>query len=269
MVLISVGFKLIIKQVFHNFRKIIGMKRLLSCLIVLGLCLLVSGQIVESFNYQTIVHNSHGKPVASRVVTFRCSILSGNDYDSVIYSENHKAKTDKRGLVTLKIGNGTEETGDFKHVDWSSDKYFLKVETDTTGKTNYTEMGITQILVVSKTFPVETSKDSSLSTEDKLFISRKYIGKFLDYRQTGPKDENGPNIIWIKTTMESTYGKISAYGKKCQFSAGNNLYIRRSYYSPGLISGYWFYQIENDNNIYYRLSDFQYDRKVKVESFFK
>jgi hypothetical protein len=91
----------------------------------------------------------------------------------------------------------------------------------------------------------------------------------VDYRQTGPSDSNGLNLIWIKTTLDKTFGKISAFGKKCEFSVDDKLYIKRTYYSPGVVSGYWVYQIENDSSVYYRLTDFQHDRKVSVETWFK
>ena len=110
-------------------------------------------------------------------------------------------------------------------------------------------------------------KSSSLLQEDEFFVTRKYIGNFLDYRQTGPDTFGAPHLIWIKTTMDSTYGKVSAYSKKCEFSAGDRLYLRRVYFSPG-ISGYWMYQIENDASVYYRVSEFQYDNKVLVQTWF-
>jgi len=34
-------------------------------------------------------------------------------------------------------------------------------------------------------------------------------------------------------------------------------------------SGYWIYQIENDSSTYYRLSEFQYDKKVYIETLFR
>jgi hypothetical protein len=104
--------------------------------------------------------------------------------------------------------------------------------------------------------------------EEKLFVNRKFVGTFVDYRHTGPNTLNGPNIIWIKTSLESIYGKISAYGKKCKFSVGDRLYLRRSNFSPGGVSGYWVYQIENDSAVYYKATDFQHDRKVSIETIF-
>jgi hypothetical protein len=111
-------------------------------------------------------------------------------------------------------------------------------------------------------------KTSSILEADEILITRKYIGNFIEYRHTGPDTFDGPNIIWIKTTLDNTYGKISAYGKKCDFSAGDRIYLKRSYYTPGTVSGYWIYQVENDSSVYYRASDYQYDKKVLIQSWF-
>jgi hypothetical protein len=104
--------------------------------------------------------------------------------------------------------------------------------------------------------------------DEEFFISRKYVGVFLDYRQTGPDDLAGPNLIWIKTSMEDQYGKISAYGKKCDFTVGERLFLRRTLYDPGIGAGFWEYTIENDSAVSYKATDFQYDHKVLTETIF-
>jgi hypothetical protein len=113
-----------------------------------------------------------------------------------------------------------------------------------------------------------TTRQSSIQ-EDELMLTRKYVGNFVDYRQHIPEKFGEPKLIWIKTTMDSVYGKISAYGQKCEFSEGERLFVRRVYFSPGGAFGYWNYQIEaDDSRISYRLSDFQHDRKVFVQEWF-
>lgn len=111
-------------------------------------------------------------------------------------------------------------------------------------------------------------RSSSSLEEDELLITRKFVGVYMDYRHTGPESFAGPNIIWIKTSMDNTFGKISAYGKKCDFSPGDRLYIRRIYYTPGGVFGYWEYQIENDSSIYYKVSEFQHDNEVSITTWF-
>jgi hypothetical protein len=113
-------------------------------------------------------------------------------------------------------------------------------------------------------------KQFSLSdNEDEMIISRKYIGNFIEYRYTGSEDIAGPNIIWIKTTMENQYGKISALGKNCEFKKGDRLYLKRRLYDPGIGAGYWIFYIENDFSVSYEATDFQNDHKISTESIFQ
>ena len=245
------------------------MKILLLSILAFALSLLIEGQQPESFNYQAIVYNAEGGVVSNQPVSVRVSILAGSAYDSVVYIEKHNVTTSQAGLFSINIGTGTDKSGSFDAIDWGMEKYFLKIETDITGGSDYKEIATTQILNVPFASTLKSSKTPSETIiEDKLFISRKYVGNFVDYRQTGPKTYNGPNLIWIKTTMDATFGKISAYGKKCQFKVGDKLYLKRAYFSPGGIFGYWVYQIENDSSVYYRLTDFQHDRKVYAETWF-
>jgi hypothetical protein len=113
-----------------------------------------------------------------------------------------------------------------------------------------------------------TSKQSGVK-EDSLILTRKYVGNFIEYRQHIPEKFGEPYLIWIKTTMDSTYGKISAYSERCDFKMGDRLYIKRIQLSPGPVSTYWEYQIESDDNrIIYKLSEYQHDRKNLIQNWF-
>jgi len=126
------------------------------------------------------------------------------------------------------------------------------------------------VLVLVLTVSCSSSKKASSGiNEDELIITRKYVGVFMDYRHTGPENYDGPNIIWVKTSMEDVYGKISAYGKKCEFAEGDRLYLRRTFYSPGIVSGYWVYTLENDSSVSYRATDLQHDREVFIKTWFE
>ena len=113
-----------------------------------------------------------------------------------------------------------------------------------------------------------STKQSDIQ-EDSLIITRKYVGNFVEYRQHIPEKFGEPFLIWIKTTMDSTYGKISAYSERCDFKPGDRLYIKRIQLSPGPVSTYWEYQIESDDNsVSYKLSEFQHDRKNLIRNWF-
>jgi hypothetical protein len=219
------------------------MKRLSCFFAAIFFCLTAICQEPKSFNYQATVRNVAGELVRGESVTIHFSILKGSVSGEVVYSEKQTIITSEDGLISLSIGEGTGEIGDIKSINWTSDNYLWS--------------------------PEKTKKSSALIVEDEMVIVRKYVGKFIDYRHTGYESYGGPNLIWIKTSLEKAYGKISAYGKNCEFSMGDNLYIKRILYTPGGISGYWIYQIENDSSMYYRVSDFQSDKKVFVESWFE
>lgn len=99
--------------------------------------------------------------------------------------------------------------------------------------------------------------------EDQLSVSRRYVGQYIEHRIT-----TDPAMLWIKTDNPE-YGRISALNSKCDFVPGEKLYIRKHYLNPGSFSGYWVYQIEGDiSGAFYRLSEFQHDKKVLVQSWF-
>jgi hypothetical protein len=114
---------------------------------------------------------------------------------------------------------------------------------------------------------ITSKKTSSFLNEDEMFITRKYIGDFVDYQYTGPQSFGGPQLFWIKTSLDTAFIKISVYGKNCEFSVGDRIYLRRTYSTSGVF-GYWYYQVENDSFIYYKVSSFEDDDKVLVQSLF-
>jgi hypothetical protein len=112
-------------------------------------------------------------------------------------------------------------------------------------------------------------QQSSTQSDEDFFISRRYIGDYYDYRYTAPEDLAGPHLIWIKTSLENIFGKISAYGKKCEFKPGERLYLKRTLFTPGIGKGYWVFYIENDSGISYEATEFQNDHKTSTEKIFQ
>lgn len=114
-----------------------------------------------------------------------------------------------------------------------------------------------------------TSRNSSSFPEDEFFLTRKYVGNFVEYSSSSPYYHGGPHIITITTTQDSLYGKISAYSRDCNFAAGDRLYIRRVYKTRGTF-GNWKYQIENDRKkrIVYQISGFTFNGKRLEQSWF-
>jgi hypothetical protein len=109
-------------------------------------------------------------------------------------------------------------------------------------------------------------KKSGLETrEEEIIVTRKYIGNFIDYYHTDPKVTGNSDLIWIKTTVYSSFGKLSAYSKECRFVPGERIYLQPVNASPGNY-GYWEYKIENDSAVSYRVSDYRYENNMFVKS---
>lgn len=108
-------------------------------------------QAPHKFNYQAVVRNAGGAPVTQgSTVSFRFSLAKQRNFATSVYQETHqKTVTNSAGLITLEIGTGNVVFGSFPSApDLSRDSFFLKVETDITGGTNYTEMSVTQLISV-------------------------------------------------------------------------------------------------------------------------
>ena len=108
-------------------------------------------------------------------------------------------------------------------------------------------------------------ESSSLGQEKQIIITRRYIGNFIDFSHTGPQIIGGKDLIWIKTTVYSTFGKISAYGKNCDFKVGDKIYLKPTNTSQWEF-GNWEYQIENDSSVGYMVSEFRFERNVFTSS---
>lgn len=112
-----------------------------------------------------------------------------------------------------------------------------------------------------------TEKFSSLIEEDKLYVTRIFIGNFIDYQHTSPDRYGNPDLIWVTTTLDSIHGKISAFSKECKFSKGERLYMRRVIVAEGK-EDRWAYLIENSSSVGYKINEYQNHKNVIVETLF-
>ena len=79
----------------------------------------IFSQSPEKFTYQSIVRSSNGAILQSADIGVRLSVLKSSSIGNSVYSEEHSAKTNKNGIITLIIGDGTT-FDDFSSIDWST-----------------------------------------------------------------------------------------------------------------------------------------------------
>jgi len=120
-------------------------------------------QAPQKMSYQAIVRDASGKLVISQQVGMQISILQGSADGAAVYTETQTPTTNTNGLVSLEIGTGTT-SDDFNTIDWASDTYFIKTETDPTGGTNYTIIGTSQLLSVPYALHAKTAEGIPIYT---------------------------------------------------------------------------------------------------------
>ena len=80
-------------------------------------------------NYQAIAHGSSGSPLANQQVNLIVNILDGTN--TVVWSEEHNGiTTNDYGLISLMIGNGTNQSSLFSSINWAAGIHQLEIEID-------------------------------------------------------------------------------------------------------------------------------------------
>lgn len=124
-------------------------------IIITGIATAVA-QAPQSFKYQAVARDANGDIIKNQVVALRLSILKGGASGNVVYSETHTPATGAIGVFSLNVGQGTVQNGLFDAVDWGADDYWLRIEMDASGGTNYQIMGTSQLLSVPYALHAET-----------------------------------------------------------------------------------------------------------------
>ncbi len=121
----------------------------------------VNAQSPKKFKYQAVVRDASGNVIANHNVGFRISIIEGNESGVSKYTENHTVMSSNAGLISLEIGGGNILSGNFDSIHWGDTLYFLKVETDVNGGSDYTLTGTSQLLSVPYSLHSGTSSKTS------------------------------------------------------------------------------------------------------------
>lgn len=133
------------------------MRKLLSILIGIITCVSLFAQTQDAFNYQAVIRNNNSDLIVNQSVSVQISILQGSATGTSVYSETHPATTNAYGLVSLEIGNGTS-VDDFSVIDWANSPYFMKVEMDVNGGSDYQLLGTSQLLSLPYALHAKTAE---------------------------------------------------------------------------------------------------------------
>ncbi len=164
-------------------------------------------QVPQSISFQAVVRGSNNELIVKKAVGIKISLLQGSEIGSVVYVESHTPIANENGLVSIAIGNGTKVSGDFNLINWSKGPYFIKIETDPTGSTNYSLVTVSQLLSVPFALSAGNGVERVSSLGDSLVLTN---GKSISLSGSNEGDKNTTffaiNGIGQKAT--NTYQKI-------------------------------------------------------------
>ena len=148
--------------------------------IVLGLLLSLSAiaQSVNGISYQAVVRDNDGAVISNKNVSVRVSILDGSSTGYSVYSEKFTCTTEPSGLLTFVIGNGSVLSGSFNDIDWDNQSKFIQIETDINGGSNYSLVGVSQLLSVPYALYANKAKEV-----DNVYNKEEVNNKFDDFDQ--------------------------------------------------------------------------------------
>jgi len=142
-------------------------KTMLSIVAAMSISITVWAQAPNAFKYQAVARDAAGNIIANKNVGFKISILKSSTTGNAVYAETHAATTNEFGLVNLGIGNGSLVSGNIATIDWGADNYFIKIEMDAAGGSNYLLMGTSQLMSVPYAMYAKTSGNGQGPKGDK------------------------------------------------------------------------------------------------------
>lgn len=130
------------------------MKQFLSLAILLLFSLPLFADI-NTMNYQAVINNAEGKPVADSPVGFKFEILLNN---APLFEETATVTSNNQGLVEWLIGSSSENG--LSGIDWAAGNLVLRVSVDINGGQTYSSIYESAIQSVPTAMYAAKSGDS-------------------------------------------------------------------------------------------------------------
>ncbi|MBN1789798.1 MAG: hypothetical protein JW830_04830 [Bacteroidales bacterium] len=168
------------------------MKRFALSLISLLYFISLFSQAPQSFRYQTAVRNNLGELLADKPVGLKISILKNSPTGTLVFSETFNLITNSLGLINLSVGTGSPIYGSIVDIDWGAGEYYLRIDVDRNGGSNYEFLGTSQLQSVPYALYAEKAGSGEVQSElywkrngDNLYYNDGYIGigtEFPDFK---------------------------------------------------------------------------------------
>ena len=100
------------------------MRKVFTFLAAVLLTASVFAQAPEKMSYQAVIRNSSEALVTNTTVGMQISILQGSASGTAVYVETQSPTTNANGLISIKIGDGTVQSGDFTNIEWANGLFY-------------------------------------------------------------------------------------------------------------------------------------------------
>jgi len=116
--------------------------------------------------------------IANEPISLRVSIVKGDINGDISYSEIHDVISNNIGLINLEVGRGSLVQGAFDMIPWGEDIFFVRLEIDLEGGSNYQLLGTSQLLSVPYALYSESSGDDKfwISHEESIYFNEGNVG---------------------------------------------------------------------------------------------
>ena len=210
------------------------MKWIISFISLVLLICNTFAQTPEKVSYQAVIRNNNNELVTNSKVNLRIILRQGSPDGYIAYQENHQAMTNVNGLVSLQIGEGNKEFGEFSGIDWSQGPYFIETQIDVKNTHNFSVTGVSEMLSVPYALHAK-SADSFTGDGDELAfdkwdkdITDDFSGSFNDLSEV-PDLYTKNQVDSLVINLDGGDGivhSLNLEGEKLSISGGNSIFFK-------------------------------------------
>jgi len=197
------------------------MKLALTLLLFMTVALNVFAQSPEKMSYQAIIRAPDNSLVINSNISLKIFINQGSLTGTNVYEETHSVYTNNNGLASLEIGTGNVVKGNFSKIAWEKGPYFIELQVDVAGGTNYNIIGASQLLSVPYALHAKTA-ERIVGTNGTTSPSVAAVIPFTSSRNIVNLDINNTLECTVSATLTLTLGfDAMAVGETINLEAHN------------------------------------------------
>lgn len=133
---------------------------IIACLLITILSSNIGMAQLEAFNYQGVAIDMSGEALSNETIGLQFSIIESDANNAPSYVESQTTGTTSIGHFAANVGMGDVVSGSFSDINWATGAYFLKVEMDADGGSNYTFSNTVELLSVPYALVAGTSDNT-------------------------------------------------------------------------------------------------------------